>query len=87
MYRTNEATRARCPRCDANALTAPTKLETGEGNARLVFSYTSGGHYEVLLNRGRVCLSCGHVELSVGQKGLEELNRELADLVVVPDLT
>jgi len=54
MYRTTEGKRARCPMCGADALTAPTRFDSGEGTARLVFAYTSGGEHSVPLDRARV---------------------------------
>ena len=87
MYRTTESKRAHCPMCDANALTEPTKVDTYDGNARVVFANHSGGEHRVEMSRGRVCLSCGYVALFLGKKQLEELNRELAELVVVRDPT
>jgi hypothetical protein len=70
--------------CGASALTEPTQVRGGDGSTRVVFSRASGGDdYEVALTRGRVCLACGHVVLSVNRNDLEKLNGDLAGLVVV----
>ena len=86
MYRSADSNRANCPTCGASALTEPTQVRGGDGVTRVVFLRASGGDdYEVALTRGRVCLACGQVVLSVNRNDPDRLNRDLAGLVVVRD--
>lgn len=79
-----------CCSCGSASLTPSTKFVLHESMAQVHFQDTPGKPsffnsdgtriFSMSIDCARVCLDCGHIMLSFGQKKLEELRDKMASL-------
>ena len=90
MYREDKPSLA-CPVCGGTHLTEETRFDPSEGYALLHFqlktpprSSWDSDIVRVTVDQGRICLSCGHVMLSLSAARLRKLAAQYAELKSIP---
>lgn len=93
MYRTPDPVKPTCPMCGMDNLTPPTEVSVTDGNRAFVkFGIKESPSDRFIMKtvtfdakRGRVCLECGTIVMTLGAKDLATLRSQAAALTPMPE--